>query len=108
LCEEALLDVFRTSLNLGKPWRLTGLQLDEERQQWNLYIDFERGAKVRCPLCKQTNVAYEACARSRKYLNLLHWSTWIHASLPVFYCPNCQLDRVLMLPLWSGERFHAE
>ena len=103
---ESLLELFRVSLKIEAPWKLSELELDERLQQWNLYVDYERGAKVRCPICNELSIACDASARSRKHLNLLHWKTWIHASLPRFYCQTCRMERVLMLPVWAGAKFH--
>lgn len=106
--QETLLELFRISLHIEAPWKIAGLQLDERLQQWNVHVDYERGAKVPCPVCKQPSAAYDASFRSRRHLNLLHWKTWIHASLPSFYCPNCRMDRILLPPVWAETNFHLD
>lgn len=46
-----IFEVFEFALDLDEPWKLMNLEFDVEAQTWHLYIDFKRGATIKCPLC---------------------------------------------------------
>jgi hypothetical protein len=43
------LGLFTAALGLGGPWRVTRSEFDAERTQLDLYLDFDRGARLGCP-----------------------------------------------------------
>jgi transposase len=106
VCQKELYvkDFFRISLDLKEPWKLIGFEFNEQEQQWNLFVDYQRGTVFLCPLCEQQCKADNAFNRTWRYRDLLQWKTYIHAFLPHFYCESCKMNKVLMVPEWARSK----
>ena len=64
------LGLFTAVLGFSGPWRVVRSEFDAERTQWDLYLDFGRGAWFACPA--------KGCARGKCPVHDTVERTWRH------------------------------
>ncbi|WP_231633131.1 ISL3 family transposase [Numidum massiliense] len=100
-----LIKLLQSALLIEKPWELTVMAYDEEQEQWNLYLDFPRGAEFPCPTCGTPSKAYDVSSKSWRHLDFWEWKTYVHARVPRVTCRQCH--KVITVHVsWSRPSSH--
>jgi transposase len=83
-------DLFALALGLNKPWYVVRNELDTDKRQLDIGIDFERGGTFPCSECGQTGCkAYDTEERSWRHLNFFQFHTILSARVPRTDCRRC-------------------
>lgn len=79
---------FTRILGIKLPWFVNQVIMDEAVQRIDIYMDHERGIRVRCPECGTFYGIYDhAPERVYRHLNTCQMETYIHVRPPRVNCP---------------------
>lgn len=73
--------IFEQMLKLPVPWKVTGVQLDEENKRVEVYVSYE-GKEAPCPKTGEMCAVYDRIERSWRHLDTMDYETWICSQLP--------------------------
>lgn len=74
-------------LKITRPWIVTDVQFQESPERVDVYVDHERGIKMRCPRCDAWCPIYDHCSeREWQHLDTCDVPTYIHTRLPRVEC----------------------
>lgn len=81
--------LFTKILGIKAPWFIAKVEVDEEKQQVDIWVDHEDNIQVRCPGCNRFFSVYDHSAeRVYRHLNVCQMATFIHVRLPRVDCPT--------------------
>ena len=94
-------ELFTSALGLESPWRVVESELkgqEDGTKVLELELDFEKGAKFRCPKCSESCGVHDT-----KYLRWRHLQFWQHETILRARVPRvgCEKDGVLQVPVPS-------
>ena len=95
-------DIFQAALGLGEEWFVTKTEFDSENKRLDIYLDFQRGSKFPCPICKSPSGAYDASQQTWQHLNFFQYKTYLHAWVPRISCDEHGVKQI-SVP-WARER----
>ena len=85
------LDLFKTALGLGEPWRVTRSDFDVAQGRLDLYLDFPRGARFGCSVagCDQGSCpVHDTEDKTWRHLDFFQYKAFLHARVPRTRCPE--------------------
>lgn len=47
-------------LGLAEPWKVTGVEFNADKKRLDIYLDFPKGNRFRCPECKELSGVYDS------------------------------------------------
>lgn len=90
------------ALGLKEPWHITNTNIDTDKWQIDISIDFESGSKFTCPECGLGGCkVHDTSEKSWRHLNLFQYKVYLHARVPRIECPEHGVRQVL-IP-WARE-----
>ena len=81
--------LFTIALGLEKPWHVTKIEFNPDEQRIDLFLDFQRGSKFRCPACGKEAPVYDSEEKTWRHLNFFQHKAYLHARQPRTVCPTC-------------------
>lgn len=89
------IDLFEQALGLMPPWFVVRSVFDASQKRLDVYLDFSRGGRFRCPVCGRDGcAAYDSTEKRWRHLNFFQHETYLHARTPRIECPECGVRRV--------------
>ena len=85
------LDLFKTALGLGEPWRVTRSDFDVAQGRLDLYLDFPRGARFGCAVagCDQGSCpVHDTEDKTWRHMDFFQYKAFLHARVPRTRCPE--------------------
>jgi len=96
-------EFFEKILKVAAPWRIERIEESASKKEINVYLNFPRGTKFKCPICGNECVLRSSKIRSWRHLDLWEYKTYIHAKVPKIDCCN---KTPTILPPWVRENSH--
>jgi len=92
--------LFEKALGLVPPWKVTRSESDPKAQRLDLFLDFERGARFRCPACGAEGCpVHDTEDEEWRHLNFMQYPLYLHARVPRV---RCEKDGVRQIDLpWA-------
>jgi transposase len=88
-------ELFSRALGLEAPWQVTKIEFSETDQEINIYLDFPRGSRFRCPKCGRSDVpAYDTKEKRWRHLNFFQHQAYLYCPMPRVDCPECGIKSV--------------
>lgn len=78
--------LFTLALGVEKPWEVVRIEFDEGAGRLDLYLDYPKGSKFRCPEDGQLCGVYDSEERTWRHLNFFQYKAYLHARLPRVNC----------------------
>jgi transposase len=92
---EATTSFFESLLGIKRPWHITQVTHDKERNRVDLYVEHDKGIRFPCPVCKEFCSIYDhAPEREFRHLNVFHFLTYIHVRIPRVNCPRDGVQQI--------------
>ncbi|WP_028051468.1 ISL3 family transposase [Carboxydothermus ferrireducens] len=89
------IDIFQLALGLTPPWIVTKSELNLEKNQLDIYIDFQKGGTFVCPVCGKSGCkAYDTEEKTWRHLDFFQYKAYLHARVPRINCPDCGVKTV--------------
>jgi len=77
-------------LNIEDPWYVKDTTFDPDLKQFNIWIDFKKGAKFPCSECGDVDHSvHDTIEKVWRHLNFFEYKTYIHCRVPRTKCSNC-------------------
>jgi len=77
-------------LNIEDPWYVKDTTFDPDLKQFNIWIDFKKGAKFPCSECGDVDHSvHDTIEKVWRHLNFFEYKTYIHCRVPRTKCNNC-------------------
>jgi len=77
-------------LNIEDPWYVKDTTFDPDLKQFNIWIDFKKGAKFPCSECGDVDhPVHDTIEKVWRHLNFFEYKTYIHCRVPRTKCSNC-------------------
>jgi transposase len=81
--------LFGLALGITPPWYVKKAELSIESGRLDLHLDFQRGARFRCPSCGAEGAKpYDTTEGTWRHLNFFQYATYLHARVPRVQCPR--------------------
>ncbi len=92
--------LFEKALGLVPPWKVTRSEFDPVAKRLDLFLDFERGARFRCPDCSAEGCpVHDTEDKEWRHLNFMQYPMYLHARVPRI---RCEKDGVRQVELpWT-------
>ncbi len=79
--------LFEKALGLVPPWKVTRSEFDPVAKRLDLFLDFERGARFRCPDCGAEGCpVHDTEDREWRHLDFFQYQAYLHARVPRIRC----------------------
>lgn len=76
-------DIFAMALGLAEtPWKVTSVDLDTEKNQLNIHLDFPDGSRFPHPDTGEMCAVYDSERRSWRHMNFFQYECHVHARVP--------------------------
>lgn len=99
-------ELFSRALGLEEPWQVIEIDFSEADQEINIYLDFPRGSRFRCPKCGREDVpAYDTKEKRWRHLNFFQHKAYLHCPVPRIDCPDCGIKSVELAWARPGSGF---
>jgi len=99
-------ELFSRALGLEEPWQVIEIEFSEADQEINIYLDFPRGSRFRCPKCGSEDVpAYDTNEKRWRHLNFFQHKAYLHCPVPRVDCPDCGIKSVELPWVRPGSGF---
>jgi transposase len=80
-------DLFQIVLGLKAPGFVDRTEFDAEVKRLDLYLDFLRGGRFRCPECEKGGCpAHDTLEKTWRHLNFFQHEAFLHARVPRVAC----------------------
>ena len=77
-------------MNIEDPWYVKDTTFDPDLKQFNIWIDFKKGAKFPCSECGDVDhPVHDTIEKVWRHLNFFEYKTYIHCRVPRTKCSNC-------------------
>ena len=93
----AELDLFTVALGLREPWMVTRTEFDAAAGRLDLYLDFARGARFRCPVegCGQDECpVHDTEDKTWRHMDFFQHKAYLHARVPRVRCAEHGVHQV--------------
>ncbi len=98
--------LFEKALGLVPPWKVTRSEFDPEAARLDLFLDFERGARFRCPDCGAEGCpVHDTEDKDWRHLNFMQYPVYLHARVPRIRCEKDGVRRVELPWARAGSGF---
>ena len=88
-------ELFTRALGLESPWQVVKLDFSESDSRLNIYLDFPKGSRFQCPVCKRDEVtAYDTEEKTWRHLNFFQYHAYLTCRVPRINCPDCGVKTV--------------
>jgi transposase len=74
------------ALGLREPWQVTSIELDAEKKQVDIHVDFPRGSTFPCPVCAKPSKVHDTSDQTWRHLNFFEHVCYLHARQPRTTC----------------------
>lgn len=92
--------LFETALGIEDPLYITSITFDEKNGELHIFIDFSRGSKFTCPICKREHCGvYDTTEKVWRHLNFFQYKCFIHFRNPKIKCDECGVRQ--FVPYWA-------
>jgi len=81
--------LFQVALGINSPWYIKNVHLDTAINSLEIKVDFESGAKFKCPECSNECTAYDTTEKRWQHLNFLQYTCHLIARVPRVKCNKC-------------------
>jgi len=78
--------LYERILSLSPPWFVEAVELDENTDTVNVFIEVDRTHELKCPICEKSSPRYDARSRTWRHLDSCQFKTLVHASIPRVHC----------------------
>ena len=90
-------------LGIRSPWYVKRVELDEEQNRVDVYIDHTKGILLPCPVCDKYSPVYDHQEeRAIRHLNTCQLETYIHVRMPRIECEDHGVKQIISD--WSGPK----
>jgi len=62
-------DLFQTALGIQEPWYVDRIEFLEVEKRIDIYLDFKKGGRFKCPMCGVEVKAYDTTDKEWRHLN---------------------------------------
>lgn len=95
-------DLIQLALGIMPPWFVKEPNLDTSKKRMDIYLDFTKGSKFACPVCKELCSIHDTKERIWRHLDFFHYETYLHARVPR---TNCSEHGVKLIDLpWTRQK----
>jgi len=99
-------ELFSRALGLEEPWQVVKIEFSEADREINIYLDFPRGSRFRCPKCGRDDVAaYDTKEKRWRHLNFFQHKAYLYCPMPRVNCPECGIKSVELPWTRAGSGF---
>jgi transposase len=79
-------DLIQMALGITPPWFVNKLNLDTSKKRMDIYLEFTKGSKFLCPVCKELCSIHDTKERIWRHLDFFQHETYLHAKVPRTKC----------------------
>ncbi len=97
--------IFAATLGLSQLWQIDRVNFIDEIGRVDLFLTCNRGARFSCPVCGQDAQVCDTREEIWHHVDFFHYSTFLHADVPLVDCPACGISTVSVPWSRSGSRF---
>jgi transposase len=91
------IELFQAALGLSEPWKVVDCSFDADARRLELRIDFERGARFRCPECDAPDCAVHDTERKAwRHLDFFQHQAFLTARVPRVRCDEHGVRQVVV------------
>ena len=95
--------LFQAALGLTAPWQVTSVEFDREAKRLDLWVDFAKGARFRCPECDRSGLkVHDTEEKTWRHLDFFEHQAYLTARVPRVECPEHKV-RLVAVP-WARPR----
>jgi len=100
------IEILQRALGILDPWIIEGVEFDEENKRFDIFLDFQKGAKFNCPSCgtEHCNI-HDTRDKEWRHLDIFQYSTYLHLRTPRIECPQC--NSVLQVDVPWARKFSS-
>lgn len=92
--------LFGKALGIEEPIYIDKIEFDKEKGELHIRMDFRRGGKFACSICKEEGQAvYDTEEKQWRHLNFFQYKCYLHMRTPRTKCPKC--GEHLYIPPWG-------
>lgn len=91
-------EIFLKALGLSEPWYIKETKLDQEKNEFDVFIDFKKGATFYDEKTKKEYKAFATVEKTWKHLFMWQYVTYIHVRVPKIKDDN-ESVRMINFPL---------
>jgi transposase len=85
------IDLFQAALGLSPPFVVGRRELDVDKKQLDLWVDFPRGSQFVCAGCgKGGCAAHDSAEQTWRHLDFFQYKAFLHCRVPRSLCANCR------------------
>lgn len=99
------LDGIGSLIGIVSPWKLKEVKIQHKNQVIDVFIDYERGCKFRCPCCKEYSPLHDSSVKRVRYLDLFDYRCYLNIKVPRTNCSKCGV-KVSHSDPWSRKGSH--
>jgi len=97
-------DIFAAAIGVQKPWEITSVNLDIQKGELNIEIDFPRGSEFEYVDEETGEIgyykAYDTSMKTWRHMNFFQYRCYLHARVPRVQTPNGKIKQVKTS--WEG------
>lgn len=90
--------LFQVALGVNSLWNIEGVDLNDNKKELEIKIDFSNGAKFSCVNCKSECGAYDTSVKRWQHLNFFNYCCYLVVRVPRVSCRNCGKIRQVETP----------
>ncbi|HVX56684.1 MAG TPA: ISL3 family transposase [Candidatus Saccharimonadales bacterium] len=104
--EESVNEHYRQLLRLPKPWKVTAVEKDLEREKVTVCVRWPEQATVACPQCGKKCGIYDRMAeRAWRHLSVMQYTLEVKCAVPRCDCPEHGVKTIAVPWAEPGSRF---
>lgn len=101
------LNLYEHILNLSLPWSVAHVELNQQTNRVDVYVDCDLDASLHCPKCNAPSPRYDVRKRKWRHLDTCQYVTQVHASIPRVKCDTHGVVQLEVPWAESHSRFTA-
>lgn len=98
-------ELFERALGLGEPWRVEGIDFNEEKTRLEVRIGFTRGMRFECPLCGAPSPVHDTTDKRWRHLDFFQHEAYLVARVPRVACGEHGVRQVTVPWARAGSGF---
>lgn len=100
------IDLFQAALGLSPPFVVERCELDVDKKQLDLWVDFARGSRFACAGCGRAGcAAHDSAGQTWRHLDFFQHKAFLHCRVPRSHCPDCGVLKVKVPWARAGSGF---